>query len=475
MRANITVDYGVRYQYMPAMYERANGLSTFDPALYDPALAPQQTATGNIVPGTGLLLNGLPVVGIAIAGQDGVPRGLYQADRNNIAPRLGITWDPWKNGRTAFRGGFGVFYDRPATNSTRDQAASPPFVRTVVLSNGSVDNPSGGVASTAPQGGFEALARDFKAPTVYQWSIGVQRALPWKLVADVNYVGNEARNLLRVRELNFVTPDPALGRAPTPINLNRPFKGYGRITLNETTATSDYQALQVAVNRRTDRTLSFGVAYTLSRSRGDADSEDSTSSGSLAQDPRDQSAEWGYQDFDRRHVLAVNYVWKLPSPGKAGSVVGHVIGGWQLSGITRYNTGRRLNITAGTNSNIFGDTVTIRANGVDGVDPNSEPEGGRTQALWLNPAAFGRPATNVLGTLPRNVVVGPSFFSSDMSITKNVRINGKLRLQLRGEAFNVFNQKNFRTIATNITATNFGAVTDIEPQRILQFGAKIMF
>jgi hypothetical protein len=109
------------------------------------------------------------------------------------------------------------------------------------------------------------------------------------------------------------------------------------------------------------------------------------------------------------------------------------------------------------------------------VDPNSEPEGCRTQARWLNPAAFVRPATNALGTLPRNVVVGPSFFSSDMSLTKNVRINGKFRLQLRGEAFNVFNQKNYRTIATNITATNFGAVTDIEPQRILQLGAKIMF
>jgi hypothetical protein len=81
----------------------------------------------------------------------------------------------------------------------------------------------------------------------------------------------------------------------------------------------------------------------------------------------------------------------------------------------------------------------------------------------------------VLGTLPRNAVIGPSFFSSDLSITKNVRLNGKLRVQLRGEAFNVFNQKNYRTIATNITATNFGAVTDIEPQRIIQLGAKFIF
>ena len=419
-------------------------------------------------------MNGLPANGIAIAGENGVPKGLSEADKNNIAPRVGFTWDPTRTGEFALRGGFGIFYDRPVVNSSRDQAGSPPFVRTVLLSNGSVDNPGGGAASTAPQGGFEALSRDFRSPAVYQWSLGFQRTLPWRMVADVNYVGNEAHNLLRVRELNFVEPDPLTGRAPTPINLNRPYKGYGRIVMNETTAESDYQALQVALNRRMDRNLSFGVAYTLSRSRGDADSEDSTSSGSLAQDPRNPAGEYGYQDFDRRHVLAVNYIWHVPAPGVDG-VLRHVLDGWQLSGITRYNTGRRLNITAGTTSNIFGDTVTLRANGVDGVDPNSEPDGGRTQALWLNPDAFARPATNALGTLPRNSVVGPSYFSSDLSLMKNVRINGKLRVQLRAEAFNLFNQKNYRTISTNITATNFGAVTDIEPQRIMQFGVKVLF
>lgn len=473
-RPNVTLDYGVRYQYMPAMFERADRLATFDPALYDPALAPQLTSSGSIVPGTGLRLNGLPVVGIAIAGENGVPRGLYDADRNNIAPRVGFTWDPTNTGTFALRGGFGVFYDRPVANSTRDQAASPPFVRTVVLSNGSVDDPSGGAASTAPQGGFEALSRDFESPVVYQWSLGFQRTLPWKLVADVNYVGNEARNLLRVRELNFVEPDPATGRAPTPINVHRPYRGYGRIALNETTAESDYQALQVALNRRAGGALSFGAAYTLSRARGDADSEDSTGSGSLPQDPRNPAANFGYQDFDRRHVLAVNYIWHVPSPAGNGAL-GRIVGGWQVSGITRYNTGRRLNITAGGTSNIFGDTVTIRANGVDGVDPNSAPAGGRTESQWLNVAAFSRPAANTLGNLPRNAVVGPSFFSSDLSLIKNIPIKGRARLQLRAEAFNVFNRKNYRSIATSITATNFGSVTRYESPRILQFGAKILF
>jgi hypothetical protein len=467
-RPNFTLDYGVRWQYMPAMFERDDRISTFDPARYDPARAPQMTSSGSLVAGTGDPLNG-----IVVAGQGGVPRGLYEADVNNFAPRIGFTWDPWRNGRSAVRGGFGIFFDRPVTNATRDQAASPPFVNTVVISNGSIDNPGGGAASTAPLGGFEALAVDFQAPTVYQWSVGYQRSLPWNMALDMNFVSNEARHLLRVRELNYATPGTG-GVAPAPVNNVRQYVGYGRITINETTASSDYRGLQVSLNRRSDGNHAWGLAYTLSRARGDADSEDSTSSGSLAQDPRDPEAEWGPQDFSRRHVLAVNYQWLVPFYKEGRGLMGGLLGGWQFNGITKYNSGRRLNITAGTNTAIFGDQVTIRANLVEGQDPNAEPPGGRTEQQWLNVAAFARPATNTLGTLARNAVEGPSFSSTDLSLVKNVRV-AMVRIQFRAEAFNVFNQKNYRTVETNITNANFGRVTEYEAQRIMQFGAKLSF
>lgn len=465
---NLTLDYGVRYQYMPAMIERDDRIATFDPARYDPASAPQMSSSGNLVAGTGVAYNG-----IAVAGQDGVPRGLYENDNNNVAPRVGFTWDPWKNGNSAIRGGFGMFFDRPVTNSTRDQAASPPFVQSVVISSGRLDNPGAGAASTAPPGGFEALATDFQSPVVYQWSLGYQRALPWQMALDMNFVSNEARNLLRVRELNFATPG-ASGTAPTPINNNRPYRGYGRITINETTSQSDYRGLQVSLNRRSDGNIGWGLAYTLSRARGDADSEDSTSSGSLPQDPRNPAGEWGLQDFSRRHVLAVNYMWNVPFYRDGRGLTGGLFGGWQITGITKFNSGRRLNITAGTNTAMFGDQVTIRADLVEGQDPNGEPSGGRTEQQWLNTAAFARPAANTLGTLERNAVEGPGFFATDVSLVKNVRV-GKFRVQFRAEAFNVFNQKNYRTIETNVTNANFGRVTEYEAQRIMQFGAKLSF
>ncbi|HET7745830.1 MAG TPA: hypothetical protein VFM29_00930, partial [Vicinamibacteria bacterium] len=473
-RPNLTLDFGIRYQYMPGPYEKDDLIATFDPARYDRAQAPQISSSGNLVPGTGVIENGSPVVGIVRPGEDGVPRSLYETDWNNFAPRFGFTWDPWKTGRTAIRGGFGVYFDRPVFNSTRDQGASPPLVRSIDLSRGSVDNPGGGVASTAPAGGFEAVATAFDMPTIYSYSLGFQRRLPWRMVIDVNYVGNEARNLLRVRELNYVEPNPATGVAPTPVNANRPYLGYGRIAINETTATSDYDSLQMSLSRRASD-LAFGVAYTLSRARGDADSEDSTSSGSLAQDPRDVEAEYSYQDFDRRHVLAVNYVYHLPFFKEQAGPLGRVLGGWEVSGITRYQSGRRLNVTAGTNSTIFGDQVTIRPDLVAGQDPGAEPEGGRTEQRWLNTAAFARPAANRLGSAPRNVVTGPSYFNTDLSLFKNVRLGGKTKAQLRLEAFNVFNTKNYRTIETNVTSARFGAVTQFEPQRILQLGLKVMF
>jgi hypothetical protein len=466
-RPNLTIDAGARWQYMPGPYERADLIATFDPSLYDSAMAPRVNTNGTLVPNTGSALNG-----IAQAGQDGVPRSLYATDWNNIAPRVGVTWDPKGAGRTLVRSGFGVYYDRPVFNSSRDQAASPPLVRTVRVDNTSVENPVAGSVNTSPPGGFEALATDVAMPTVYSYSVGVQHQLPWNVVADVSYVGNQARHLLRVRELNFVTPESLRDPAAN-VNFNRPYLGYGRIILNETTAKSDYDSLQVTANRRSTGGLGLGVAYTLSRARGDADSEDSTSTGSLPQDPANPAAEYGNQDFDRRHVLACNFVYQLPFLRDRRDLVGQVFGGWQVSGVGKYNSGRRFTVTAGTTT-IRGDQSQLRANLVEGQDPNQAPAGGRTTQQWFNTAAFFAPAANSFGNSPRNVLVGPSFHNWDFSLFKNVR-TGPVKAQLRVEAFNVFNIQNSKTLDTNLTSRTFGAVTAYELQRIVQLGLKVTF
>ena len=171
----------------------------------------------------------------------------------------------------------------------------------------------------------------------------------------------------------------------------------------------------------------------------------------------------------------VNYIYHLPFLRSQKGLAGAVLGGWELSGVTKYNTGRRLTVTAGTNTSIFGDQITLRANYVPGQDPNGPPAGGRTQDHWLNTAAFARPAPGQLGTAPRNGIVGPSYFNTDLSLFKNIRLADKGRVQLRVEVFNVFNRKNYRTIETNFTSMRFGSVTEFEPPRIAQLGAKYSF
>src|SRR5206468_4797941 len=133
------------------------------------------------------------------------------------------------------------------------------------------------------------------------------------------------------------------------------------------------------LNRRIDGAgLSVGAAYTLARARGDSDSEDSTSTSSLPQDPLHPAAEYGYLDFSRLHVLAVNYIYYLPWFQNRSDLWGYVLGGWQLSGVTRWNTGRRFSVTAGTTT-IRGDQSLLRADLVAGQDPNAEPPGGRSE------------------------------------------------------------------------------------------------
>lgn len=471
-RANLTIDVGVRWQYMPGPYERTDQIATFDPTRYDAAQAPQVNRNGTLVPGTGLLVNGIPAAGIVIAGENGTPRSLYETDWNNFAPRVGITWNPTGEGKTLLRGGFGVYFDRPVFNSSRDQAGSPPLVRSVQIDSTLVDNPLAGTVNQNPPGGFEAVAVDFPMPTVYSYSFGMQRELPWKIVADVNYVGNEARNLLRVRELNYVTDasrrDPAAN-----VNFNRQYLGYGRIVVNETTARSDYDSLQMSINRRMSGGAAFGGAYTLSRARGDSDSEDSTSTGSLPQDPAHPEAEYSFQDFDRRHVLALNFIYELPWLRSRRDVAGQFLGGWQLSGVGKWNTGRRFNVTAGTTT-IRGDQSQLRADYVSGQDPDAAPAGGRTTEQWFNTAAFALPVAGSFGNTPRNALEGPSFHSWDFSLFKNIRA-GRMKSQLRIEAFNIFNIKNYRTIDSSVTSRTFGAVTAFEVQRIVQIGMKFNF
>ncbi|MBI1748473.1 MAG: hypothetical protein HYR55_18090 [Acidobacteria bacterium] len=214
--------------------------------------------------------------------------------------------------------------------------------------------------------GLIAMSPDFKIPTVQQWSLGVQRQLPLQFTVDIAYVGSHGTHLLKPIGLNQTRPG-----TPSPSNRSRPYPGYGNITLRATAGSSRYDSLQLSLGRRLSKGLEIHAAYTLSKAISDSSSD--RNGGDLPQDVLNQRAERALTTFDKRHIFITNYVWELPFfRGASNRVLYGVLGGWQLSGITRFESGSPLTITT--------PTTAPRSFGGGSFRPNlvGDPQGPRT-------------------------------------------------------------------------------------------------
>ena len=466
VRPNLTLNLGVRWSVIRPPYDTENVLTNFDPGVFNPARA-YEISGASRVPGTGDPLNGL-----VIAGQNS-PEGRRVAPThwNTFGPRLGFAWDVFGNGRTAVRGGYGIYYDRTLVGIFLQNAfVNPPFAFQArfdaagAAGHPTLSNPRGGTArnNEAVVPGLIATAPDFKVPTTHQFSIGVQRELPFNFNVDVGYVGTRGRNWLRPYDINKTPPGTTGNQL-----LARPFRGYSNITFRDTSAKAEYDSLQVSVVRRFLRGLQIGANYTLSRAEGDASSD--RNAGDLAQDPNNLAAEWGPMDYDRTHILGVHYVWELPFLRNASRLLYNVAGGWEISGSTRLASGTPLTITQVANTaNAFG-------GGAMRPNLNGDPEGPRTVAQWFNTAAFVQPPANQYGNSPRGVVRGPGSNVTDLGIFKNFRVREGIRLQYRLELFNAFNRVNLTSVGTGLGNPNFGQVTAAGEPRTIQMGIKVGF
>ncbi|MBI4477881.1 MAG: carboxypeptidase regulatory-like domain-containing protein, partial [Acidobacteria bacterium] len=284
LRPNVTINAGVRWSVIRPPYDTETLLTNFDPAFFNSSRAYQISAANVRVPGTGDPLNGL-----VIAGQNS-PEGKRVAPThwNTFGPRLGLAWDPFEDGKTSVRAGYGMYFDRTLVGIFLQNAfVNPPFAFSAVFSaagaagNPTLSNPRGGAErnNEAIVPNLIATAPDFKIPTTHQFSAGVQRELPWNFSLDVGYVGTRGRNWLRPYDLNKTPPGTT-----SPTNAARPFRGFGNITLRDTSAKTEYDSLQLSVTRRFIRGLQVTTNYTLSRAEGNASSD--RNAGDLAQDPR---------------------------------------------------------------------------------------------------------------------------------------------------------------------------------------------
>ena len=227
------------------------------------------------------------------------------------------------------------------------------------------------------------------------------------------------------------------------------------------------------------RGLNMSVAYTYGKALNNFDVETSD-----LRVPFDGGLDKGSASFDRRHVFAMSYVYALPFFEKSTSVAHHVLGGWQVSGVVALQTGQFVSISGGSRastspSNGFGTNVDLVGDwravpGGQSENPVLSSSGAYVSGGWINRAAF-TPRISLIGNVPRNLIELPSTQNFNLTLMKKIQLNERFRLQLRGEVFNLFNHPNFWTVVTNLSASNFGALTQTDDPRVFQFGVKLLF
>ncbi len=418
------------------------------------------------------------------AGVNG-PRDKIYENRNNYQPRVGILWDPFKDGRTSVRAAWALLSDQPVTNLVTPTAGNPPNVTPL-----SFTGPAGSIrldnALTVAQASGLApnsVAADFRNPLIQSWNVNVQRQVFRNMSLMVGYFGSKGEHLRVSRNVNQFTngvrPYPRLS-ASSPI---LPNSALGNITEVTSLGYSRYNGVWVTLNQRFSAGLQFNGSYTWSKSK---DTNSLNSQGVVVQNSFNIGGDYGYSDYDARHRFVLNGIWDIPLKGN------QLKEGWQLAIITQGQTGNPINIL--TNLNFTGN-ANIRPDLLQPIEVFGRPDQWYSTGV-CNPTVAGSCTAsstyalptaggNHFGNLPRNSVTGPGFYNTDFSIIKKTRVGGAI-VEFRAEAFNVFNHPNFgfplAARTATVGSTSFGVITntrlptgDSGSARQLQFAMKVLF
>jgi hypothetical protein len=488
----LSLETGLRYAWHDPILTQANNMSNFEPARFDRAQAVTILPNGTLVPGSGNRYNGLVRAGDGVPEDElgrvangnspevlsvpaGAPRGFYRT-QHLFGPRFSFAWAPSGRGNMALRGGIGLYFDRPEGNlyfgGANGLLNSPPYVQSVQYENGNLSSPAGGAATRpAPIAQIGAIDPDLKVPREWKFSITAQRELPLGLFGEIGYIGARGRNLLRQPNINQVpfAADAANQALPASQRVNsnflRPYPGYTNIALRLSDAESQYDALQVFLSRRRGR-LTATVSYTLGAARDNA-----SGNGDNPEDYLNQDFFWGPSNHDRKHIFVTTFNWKLPF-FKSEQGIGRVLGGWEISGIGRYQSGAPLTITGNTS------TGGRRADFVGGNPyvPESQRYGtGVAVVQWLDRASFASAPNDRRGNSKRGDFRGPSYQILDISLRKSFRVSKDVRMQFQADFFNALNRANFTTVQTNLANADFGRLTAVAPPRQVQLGLRLSF
>jgi hypothetical protein len=500
----LTLELGVRFHYIVPIYGSTNQLSSFAPDVFSAAKTPKliqpvlvngvrmgvNPATGvnypavmigAIAPGTGD-----PANGMAVGGHNGYPRSLIDTYSLRMGPRAGFALDVFGNGKTAIRGGFGMFYNRPnMSDNLLLFASQAPVVNNPTVYYSTLNSLLTSGGAIFPQS-VNGLDRSDSVPHIMNFSFSIQQAIG-RNVVEAGYVGSLGRNLLWRRNINSIpvgtnflpsSIDPTTKNVYSTSFL-RPIVGYNDILMSEAASSSNYNSAHVTARRRLTKGLQFGLSWTWSKAM-DYNDNDADSISSLVS-PR----VWNYSvaNFDRTHLFKFNWVWNLPKTPFKAVVLKQAFNGWQLSGIASLLSGAPLGVgfTSATGADFTG-TATQGARVVVLSNPVL-PKGDRDFFHNFRTDVFAPPTIGTWGNSARNIVRGPGVNNFDLSLNKEFPIRDQMRFQFRAEAYNAFNHTQFSTIDTTARFDATGkqinsllsSFTGARSARIMQFALRFYF
>ncbi len=503
----LTLDYGLRFALVLPLFEQDNLASGFVPQRFDlsrrvrliePRLVNNRRVgvhpvTGEVYPPAliGAIAPGVgdPSNGLVAANEDpGYPRALIENRGVHYAPRLGFAYDLFGNGRTALRGGFGMFYNRQNLDAVLNPfTTQAPLVQNPVITFGALSTLLSSSGLISPQN-ILGIDRAGHVPTVMNFSLSIQQNVGFGTVVDLGYSGSLGRHLMWQRNLNAIpfganfdprNADPASPGVPLPPAFLRPFLGHNNINFREFAGTSNYHSLQLSATRRFAQSLQFGGSWTWSKTM-DFNDNDTDSVSSLV-----PVRVWNYglASFDRTHVVKINWLYDLPKgPWKHG-VARAALNDWQVSGIASFVSGAPLGVgfSTVTGADITGsptDGARVVVTG-DAVLPRNE----RTFSRNFRTEVFRMPARGDIGNAAKTQIRGPGINNWDIAVFKNFPIRESMRLQFRSEFYNAFNHTQFSALDTaarfdaagSQVNARFGEFTAARNARQVQFALRFYF
>lgn len=470
----LTLNLGVRYELVTPFTSIQDRMSTYNPATGKMEIA----GNANVRRDISRPENTVPEIKAALAGIQFVDLGvkkIYDGDHNNFAPRFGFAYDVFGNGRTSVRGGFGVFYDLMRLNNGISISNNLPYRFTQTCDAGTtpridIRNPFSGAGCTASVSP-DAIQKDFRTAHIEQWNFSLQHEVVRNMVVDLIYAGSKGNSLWRDDNINQAFP----GTVGT-VASRRPIQGYGNIVLRGSQGQSVFHSFMSRVEKRFSDGFTFLSSFTWSKSLDDFSGRATSGDSARAQDVRNMRAERAVSAFDATYRWTFSGVYELPfgrgHRWMSDGIGSWIVGGWEVSGIGTFMTGRPLTVVITSDRSGTGNTGNDRPMSLgDAVLPRGE----RTPDRWFRTDVFALPAAGTFGNLGRNTLRGPGTNNLDISFLKNHRFGENRNVQFRTEIFNFPNHPNFNMPNRQFGTQQFGRIFSARPSRQIQFGLKIVF